>query len=406
MALVTNQTEVKQLYDGVALLVGIPTVVPDKLAAKLYGKEGYQVSFEATKPFRDEDGLHLLWKSPFSISDGYAVAAEHTSAAIRQTGVDLSVQSCWFVTDEGLLHETVQLLREREASGYQVGLMLSLPYYFEEMPTPYRIGWTMWETTDPIEYFHVEWGKEVNVVDRLWVPTAWQVPIFEAFFKKPIQVVPLAINPLYSYMDRPVRETFTVVTWGTLTARKCPLETVEVFQSAFPIEAYPDCQLRIKTKAKVWGDLAGRIPTFKDPRITISDGIWLPEDMAGFLYEADCGIFLSRGEGFGMPARESIASGCPTILADNSGHEEVTHSLYTWPVPTKAMVKSPMGGNWWTPDYDMAVDMLRFIYDNREKALDKAANGASWFEEKWGQAAVGAKILEALAEVDPQGKGL
>lgn len=404
MATAVNLTKVRQSWDGVTLLPGVETDIPDELAARLYGQPGYRVAFGVVKPLRDEQGWHILWKSPFSVSDGYAVAAEHTLAAMVKAGVDVRAQSCWFKYVEGLNGETVRIVdgpRNGDgAIGYQVGVMLAVPTYFNELPTPYRIGWTMWETTDPLVQAHPDWPGLCSRVNQLWVPTAWQVPVFEKFFRGPVQTVPLAINPRYKFMARPVRETFTVVAWGAMTSRKSPHETVEVFQKAFPIERYPHCRLRIKTKCGLFGDVLSSVPDFADPRIEVYDGVWMVDDMIGFLYDADCALILPRGEGFGMPAREAIATGLPTILAEHSGHLEVCDQRYTWPVRTARMERSSMGGEWWTPDWDQAVDLLRWVHDNRKIALARAELGADWFEETWGQRAIGQRILAALERVD------
>ena len=379
---------------------GLEVTVSDAIASKLYGRPNYRVTFEVNKPLHDQAGWHVLWQSPFSVSDGYAVAAEHTLAALKSVGVDLAVRNCWFRSDQGLNRATIDALASADGTGYEVGIMLAVPRYFADLPTPYRIGWTMWETTDPVEVAHRQWPEEISHVNRLWVPTAWQVPVFEKIFDGPVQTVPVAINPRYEYMDRPVRDTFTVVAWGAMSSRKSPVKTVEVFQEAFPPEKYPHCRLRIKTKCSLFGDELNSIPTFEDRRIQVYDGIWHVEDMIGFLYEADCALILSLGEGFGMPAREAMATGLPTILANHSGHEEVCDDRYNWPIWTAQVEASPLGGEWWIPDWDEAVDILRWVYRNRQKALDTAEQGAAWFQQEWGQYAVAKRIIEALQEVE------
>lgn len=405
MPSVTNLTGRVQIHDGVRLPPGRAVAVSAALAARLYGREGYAVTWEATRPWRDvvsdQGSRRLLWQSPFSVSDGYAVAAEHTLGALRRAGVEICVQDVWFRSEHGLQADTLQALRAARSgtgaeAGYEVGLSLALPQYFAALPTPRRIGWTMWETTDPIEHFHRDWPEQTAVVDALWVPTAWQVRVFERFYRGPVAVVPLAISPLYQLLRRPVRETFTVVTWGALTSRKCPQETLAVFERAFPRDRFPQCRLRVKTKCGLFGDRLNALPEVDDPRITIYDDVWLPDRMLGFLYEADCGLFLSRGEGFGMPAREAIATGLPAVLSDHSGHADVALAAYTWPAPTARMEKSPMGGEWWTTDYDAAVDQLRTVYADRAGSLAKAARGAEWFQATWGGAEVARRIIETL----------
>lgn len=54
-------------------------------------------------------------------------------------------------------------------------------------------------------------------------------------------------------------------------------------------------------------------------RVTLTSHM---EDMAGLYASADCGVFPSRGEGWGLPIHECIATGVPTIVGVWSGQSE------------------------------------------------------------------------------------
>lgn len=47
------------------------------------------------------------------------------------------------------------------------------------------------------------------------------------------------------------------------------------------------------------------------------------DELEGAYAHADCFVYPSRYEGFGLPTLEAMASGCPTILARSSSHPEV-----------------------------------------------------------------------------------
>lgn len=270
-----------------------------------------------------------------------------------------------------------------------------------------RVGWTMWETTD-FRIGRPEWEEELSRsrLDLLLVPTPWLVEVYEESGWVPsgcrVRCVPFAIPQAYQPIKRPERETFTVATWGVLSRRKGVVEAIESFTKAFPLAHYPDCRLWLKTKVGVLGHTSGGQPLpvdLSDPRIEVFDEMWPVSRMQGFLYEADCGLFLSYGEGFGVPAREAIATGLPTVLAAHSGHEAIADDRYMWPVPTKRMVNSDdQGGLWWQPDVDAAVDALRDIYERRKAAMYRAAQGARWFHEEWGPGRVARDLMAAIRE--------
>ena len=112
-------------------------------------------------------------------------------------------------------------------------------------------------------------------------------------------------------------------------------------------------------------------------------------------------LFLSKGEGFGMPPREAMATGMPVIFANNTGMESMD-SIYNWGIRTAKTEPSPLGGNWRIPDWDQAIDAMRWVYEHQEKAFSLAEQGAKWFVENHG-ADVAAKQLIGLVEsIDPE----
>lgn len=55
----------------------------------------------------------------------------------------------------------------------------------------------------------------------------------------------------------------------------------------------------------------------------ICTGYASDEDVAGLYSMADCSLEPSHYEGFGLPVLESMASGCPVLVADNSSLNEI-----------------------------------------------------------------------------------
>lgn len=404
---VTNLTDTPKRVETRGFRPGEPVEVDLSLGMQMAGRDGFAVEWSdngyRSVPF--DQGL--LWMSAFSATDGYAVVAEATLHAALMAGISVAVHPCWFVERGDLLPETHRLIDESIEVVYDVGICVAPPRFFVGLPTRRRVGWTMWETTD-FRIGRPEWEAELgrSRLDLLLVPTPWLVEVYEQSGWLPegcrVRCVPFAIPQAYQFIERPERETFTVATWGTLSRRKGVVEAIEAFTRAFPLDRYPDCRLWLKTKVGVLGHSIGGQPLpvdLSDPRIEVFDEMWPVSRMQGFLYEADCGLFLSYGEGFGVPARESLATGLPTVLAAHSGHEVIADDDYTWPVLTKRMFNSDdQGGLWWQPDVDAAVEALRDIYERRKAALRKAVKGARWFHEAWGPEQVARDLLEAIRE--------
>jgi len=160
------------------------------------------------------------------------------------------------------------------------------------------------------------------------------------------------------------------------------VETAKLFEKVFPRHKYPHVRLQFKTRLKMLGNTRKTDEPFKDDRITAISGDWLADKMLRFMLDADCMLYLSYGEGFGLPPREAIATGLPTIFPAHTGMLEIADERYGWPVPLKGMKDSPLGGEWFVPDWDTAVDMMRWMVDNPEKAFREAQKNAERFLEE------------------------
>ena len=395
-AKVRNVSGTTQIIDGYALPPRIWKSVPEDISLSAAWKAYQYQSRRADLEFTEGDGV--FWMGPFSMGDGYATANENMVWALIEQGVDIFAEPCWFRLEDELSDRTRQLLQKPLTKPMRIGVCMATPGEFHKLPTPYRIGVTMYEADEPLD-LHPEWRHDCAMVDRLVVPSPYCADIFEPFFKGPIDVVPLAVNPLYyTAQKREPKSTFTFVTYATLSPRKAPLETLEAFCEAFPYNEYPDVRLEFKTRNGVFGWKENMLPTITDPRITIHNATWTPEEVRDWLHKADAFLFLSKGEGFGMPPREAMATGLPTIVADHTGLSTFCDGDYNWPVPTLKTEYCDKLGTWRIPDWDYAIDCMRAVYFNREDAYERGQKGAEWFIKNHGAAAAAKQMKKVLGK--------
>lgn len=89
--------------------------------------------------------------------------------------------------------------------------------------------------------------------------------------------------------------------------------------------------------------------------------------------QADCGIFPSKGEGWGLPILECVASGVPAIVGNWTGHSEFLGPNY----PYELTIKSPMKitaydghwylgdrGDWYAPMDEELIELIRHAFHN------------------------------------------
>ena len=409
---VINATTVPQVFQGYLLPVGQWVTVPLSVAFPL-AREGvcfvHPVDLANTARWKFNGKYHVLWLSPFSCGDGYATAAEAIVwGLLQEPKLALDVKSCWFTVERGLRPETIAAARKVAEAPSMVGICMATPGEFRNLPTPYRIGWTMYETSNPLERYP-QWRKECTEVDELWVPTTAIIEIFSKFVpSSKLHVMPLALNPVYREGRvglRPARaDDFHIVMWGGLTDRKSPLEVLRTFKHVFPLARYPNVRMTFKTRCGLFGRDTYQLPERDelDPRVRVVDDTWLPERMIELGQDADLFVFPSKGEGFGLPPREAILLGVPTIISNTSGMREIANPKYVWVVPIEKRAKCPLGGTWDLPDWKTFADMLMWHYHHREEARAKAAKAAEWLWETRSPSAVAKLIMGHLLGLDPE----
>lgn len=407
-------------YTGLTQVLG-GTIVPPDTWMKVPEQIGYQPAFDAEAKrlveleitpedngiWKDNEGTHILWRSPFSQGDGYATAAEATVLALLRAGLKVRMQYSWFLEETGLDPVTIQKLKEPDYRRYQVGVCMATPGEFRKLFTPYRIGLTMYEADNPLET-HPEWRHDCRHVDKIIVPSQYCQEVFSRFYRGPIEISPLGTNPIYYVAKRRVpQDTFNICTYATLTGRKAPLETLDMFIKAFPKDKYPDVRMTFKTRLGYFGWGRNQIPPIVDPRIQIIntrvDHVpdWSAEQLRDWLLTQDVFLFLSKGEGFGMPLREAMATGIPCVFSNHTGMVEAA-CPNNWPIRTKTEEESPLGGTWRLPDWDLAIDTLRWMYHNREKAYEMGEKAAHWYIDNYGSDKVALHLKSLIENTNPE----
>lgn len=344
-------------------------------------------------PLRDEAGRvsYIGYTGPIDSRFGYGGGGITILRALTRLGVEASVNPHY----GGGHNIAYRVDLPKDAAGQvtprnflpQVELVHCLPDDLAVSTAPRKAAWTMWEsdripdgTTPPFG----DWAAKINAqAERLIVPCAHNKEVFAACgVQVPITVLPYGLDTdIWPFCARPERDTFTVVQYGDLSDRKGPYEAIEAFQRAFPTEK--DVRLVLKTIAGKFGPAIGVIPTFTDPRIRVINATWSRAQLVQFLHEADAFIWLSRGEGQGLPPMQALLTGLPVITTTHTGMQAWYNGRYAEGVRDAGLSPSPMGGNWIEPDTDHAAEQLRKVYENRKAAFRKAKAGAVYLRKEF-----------------------
>lgn len=385
-------------------LPGETREVPPPVAAWLMRRPEFSVQADSLSDYalRDETGRvrYLGYTGPVDSRFGYGGGGILILRALTRLGVQASVNPKYNGGHE--VAYRVDLPREAatqlEPRGFvpQVDIVHCLPDDIADSQAPRKVIWTMWESDripDGSKKPFGDWAAKINSnAERLIVPCQHNAEVFAACgVEVPITVLPYGLDTdIWPFYERPERDTFTVVQYGDLSARKGPLEAIEAFQKAFPNE--PDVRLILKTAAGRFNYGVGFIPEFRDSRIQVLNATWSRAQLVQLLHAADAFIWLSRGEGFGLPPLQAALTGLPVIMTTHTGMAEYYKPQFFYGVRSAGTSPSPLGGDWQEPDTDHAAEQLRKVYEGRKAALKRGKAAATYVQKNFSLDAFTARL--------------
>jgi glycosyltransferase involved in cell wall biosynthesis len=257
------------------------------------------------------------------------------------------------------------------------------------------------------------------MMDELWVPTEWDRNKFvKAGVNVPIHVIYQGINPDYFHPDAaPMQvdapETFKFIVNAAWYPRKNLRNLITTFQSEF--RKGEDVCLIVKTlnlglNKGIQNELK-EIMSDKDSANVYVREEDIPEYKLASLYTmADCLVFPTRGEGWGLPLFEALACGLPVITTGYGAPYEVLRDDKGEPLPgvhfldyKEVAATDPYvymeGKKWAEPNLNQLAKERRYQFDHRadEKAL--ALKTSKIIRKRFSWKAVTLPMKERLAYI-------
>lgn len=357
----------------------------------------------------------LNWYSNAGQGKGYSGASENMLVALEECGIDVRLMSPKKVIKSNLTKEGRKIVDKPFQLG-DIGVYFGYPSGFNSLMNKVKIGFTMFETdklpngkgigNDANDWAGITGNASdmINQMDELWVPCQQNVDVFKSSgVTIPVEKVTLGINDHIYYdmsekrdntrKDRP----FTFLMLGTLTSRKNVGAAITAFMSLF--SGNKDVQLIIKSSS-------GTVAAIQFPdgvNIKIIDEFSTIEQVQNYYASADAFIFPSRGEGFGLPPLEAMATGIPTIFADNTGMSEYANDEYNFPVKSDIKTRANRYpkkwgdvGNWYDIDLIDFQSKMLWVYENEKLAKDIGKKAAKWVAENWTYRNTAMRIVELI----------
>lgn len=330
---------------------------------------------------------------------GYGIVSLEYATALIRAGIDVSRE--WERKEHISIGSFDDLTSEQRAfidkpfKREKVGIIKTTPELFFKNTSEFRIGYTMVENTQ----IGKKWTDWCNQMDMLLVPSEFLVKVFkESGVTKPIYSVRQGIDSRkFPLMQRRPQEKFVFGTIGYQDDRKNWKDLVTAFCSEFnqnePVELW------IKNTNGYWNSTL-----FSDPRIKVITRMYSFKEIQQLYGYFDCFVFPSHAEGSGLPPREAMATGLPTIVTNWSGLTEIADPSISYPL-TPISIDHPDVRGPEQPGFMAKIDVqelmywMRYVYEHQQEAKEKGKKASEFIHKEYNWDRCAELLVKTLEEV-------
>ncbi len=355
---------------------------------------------------------------------GYAQASRnHIVALSQQDQIDLTLKIVSF-ENEKVKHEQYENLLSNlcnKSIDYKINIVFltpeNFPLYYQK--DKYNIGCTCWETDKLPE----GWTNLCNNMDEIWVPSQYNVEVFRnSGVIKPVTKIPYVIDiPDLTTIEKiPFsldKNTYVFYFIGQWIERKGIISMLKAYLSEFNSE--DNVLLAIKTYVSNTGNIKNKLDKVKDdinlvkrslnlsynPPIFLCTKFLSNTELLSFHASGDCLVHSAHGEGWGLTCTEAMSIGNPVITTNYSGMLEFCNNKnsylidnYIVPVYGMPFAQYNAKMNWSEPRVDHLKKLMRYVYENQEKAFQVGNIAKAEVVEKFNTQIIG-KIMKDRLEV-------
>jgi len=290
------------------------------------------------------------------------------------------------------------------------GVMKDLgPQWFDQH---YNIGFWAWEMPE----FPDRWIDSFNLLDEVWVPSAYVNQAVAAKSPIPVITIPHIIhvneNDAHqyprAYFGIPAHAFVFISMFDThsIAQRKNPFGSILAFQKAFTATDN-SVQLLIKinnaddANLKVLRSLVGDYQN-----IVLLDAYLDRAQIDSLINCCDCYVSLHHAEGFGLGPAEAMSLGKVALLTAWSGNMEYMRSnncvAVQYSLKTLGKDYGPYEAHqyWAVPDIDHAAAEMRDLAQNPARVRSLGEQARKTIEQEFSADAVGARMRQRLHSIE------
>lgn len=330
----------------------------------------------------------ILWTENGSgrPSDGYGYSSNYIFNNLVQKGIPI-------VREQIALPEELESLSpiqigyfSQARSSDSIVINNSLPESYQKSSV-YSVGFTYWETNR----LPKSWVGYMNEMDEIWTASTFMKYVFVwSGVRVPVYNFSLGVNEKIFYPKKRNRKNvFTFMSMGSPSSRKNSQIAVDAFIKLFgDNENY---RLLYKSSGPPdarWFNGTEKTLIKNHPRITVLDEIVQEQELSSIYDMADCLLYPTSGEGWGLIPFQAIAKGIPTICTNATSCTEFAEMSvpldYNWSKYKMSGVYSD-AGEWAEPNFDDLCDKMLYVVNNYEEVADKTFQAAQYINRcmKW-----------------------
>jgi glycosyltransferase involved in cell wall biosynthesis len=390
--------------------------------------EWIPVKFDVADPssaMARSDAKSVFWEGPVFDGGGYANMNRQYIFNLDDLGI------CVKPSLVSTLMDVEEPVKERIMSLSRNMIPAQSPkVYATNVPGKHfgrSIAYTMMETENRIHPLLVH---KLTCADEIWVPCEWNRQVFAASgVKQDMKVMPLGVDvETYAPRDGSVlfssgTKKFVFLSVFNWNWRKGPDVMLKAYLRAFTSKDEVSMVMvsrfigQKSMSARIFDDIksyVNRERSVDRPHLALVDDV-IPTFMMPLLYNsASACVQISRGEGFGLPACEAMASGVPLLASDHGGHRmflDADVATLVAPDCTRIVDRSI---EWISPFYhgmefvdysskaiDAAAEKMRWMYENQDEISAMAAFGRRRIVENFNWRRCATNVKERLEEIQP-----
>jgi glycosyltransferase involved in cell wall biosynthesis len=345
----------------------------------------------------------VIWHAPLLDPSGYADEArqfvlglDDSGERVRAVSLNWSDKRAALAPDEARRLERL-LTTTVEAEDAVASIWHIFPRFFRRNPRAVlNVGRTTFET----DRIPADWVPLCNAMDEIWVPTDFNMETFQRagvdgarLFKVPpgidtaayageVAAVKISDGKGFNFLsvfDWTLRKGWDVLLRAYVEEFD-ELEDVALVLKLSSSLGYTAEQISLMVQSFIENNL-GRDPS-RIPEVVLLHQDLTQEQMPALYRAVDAYVMASRGEGWGRPYMEAMATGLPVIGTGWGGNTEFMTDANSYliasqlvEVPEAAVREAAhfRGHCWAEPDGTHLRGLLREVYEDREGARRKGA---------------------------------